>query len=414
MPFHSILDIVADAAGVLLILLTLPLVCELLLLTVAGWLPRQSRRMGKAAGKTKPRLMAVVPAHNEELLIGRCVRSLLKNPASGANVLVVAHNCTDATAGVARAAGARVIEVRDDGRGGKGSALRAGLAKAVALGSEALMVVDADSVVSPCFLETVQDALSRHDAVQVRYQLACHGDERRTRLSCLGFLGVNVIRPRGRERLALSAGIFGNGFGFRSELFARVPYTTTSLVEDLEYHLRLVRAGARVRFLEQATVTSEAAPQQENGSDRQQARWEGGRFLAMQMWAPGLVWDVLRGRWRSAEPLLDLLSLPLAFAVVLLLFALALPLVWSEIYALLGFGVLLAHVFSAAVEAEGLREAIKTMVSLPRYIGWKLSLVPRTLQAARRDAVWTPTARDQRLAFSGGEPVSEKQAVPVA
>ncbi|MGI8773073.1 MAG: glycosyltransferase family 2 protein, partial [Acidobacteriaceae bacterium] len=242
-----------------------------------------------------------------------------------------------------------------------------------------------------------------------------HQAERRARLSCLGFLGVNIIRPRGRERLALSAGIFGNGFGFRSELLARVPYTTTSMVEDLEYHLRLVRSGVRVRFVEQATVTSEVAPRQENGSDRQQARWEGGRFLAMRLWAPKLAWDVLRGRWRSAEPLLDLLSLPLAPAVVLLLLALAVPLAWSGIYALLAFAVLIAHVFSAAAEADGLREGIKIMVSVPRYIGWKLSLVPGTVRASRRNAVWAPTARDQRLAYSGrGEPVSEKHAVSVS
>jgi cellulose synthase/poly-beta-1,6-N-acetylglucosamine synthase-like glycosyltransferase len=401
MTLSPIFDIMVTGAGVALVLLTLPLVCELLLLTIAGWLPARQGWKGGAAGRAKPRTMAVVPAHNEALLIGRCVRSLLADQVQETGVLVVAHNCADRTAAVARAAGARVIEVHDDGRGGKGSALRAGLAEAVALGSEALMVVDADSVVSPHFLATAQDSLSRHDAVQVRYQLVCNRDEPQARLSSLGFLGFNTLRPRGRERLGLSAGIFGNGFGFRSEVLARVPYTTTSMVEDLEYHLRLARCGVRVRFVEEATVTSEVAPHQEDGSARQQARWEGGRFLAMRLWAPRLAGDVLHGQWRSAEPLLDLLGLPLALAILLLLLALAVPLTWSRIYALLAFSVLITHVLSAAAEAHGLRQGVRAMLSLPRYVAWKIALVPRTLKASGRDAVWTATARDRGLAYDG-------------
>jgi cellulose synthase/poly-beta-1,6-N-acetylglucosamine synthase-like glycosyltransferase len=412
MTLTPIFDIMATGAGVALVILTLPLVCELLLLTVAGWLPAKPGRQGGAAGRAKPRTMAVVPAHNEALLIGRCVRSLLEDQVRETGVLVVAHNCTDRTAAVARAAGAQVIEVHDDGRGGKGSALRAGLAEAVYLGSEALMVVDADSVVSPHFLATAQDSLSRHEAVQVRYQLACNRDEPQARLSSLGFVGFNILRPRGRERLGLSAGIFGNGFGFRSEVLARVPYTTTSMVEDLEYHLRLARSGVRVRFIEEATVTSEVAPHQEDGSTRQQARWEGGRFLAMRLWAPRLAWDLLHGQWHSAEPLLDLLALPLALAVLLLLLALALPLTWSRSYALLAFSVLIAHVLTAAAEADELRQGAKVMLSLPRYVAWKIALVPKTLRASGRDAVWTATARDRGLAYHGrNDGIAKERAV---
>lgn len=412
MTLHSTFELLAAVAGVVLLILTLPLVAELLLLTVAGWFPARQVCGKCTAGRAKPRTMAVVPAHNEALLIGRCVRSLLQDRAPETGVLVVAHNCTDATAAVAKAAGARVMEVRDDGRGGKGSALRAGLAEAADLGFEGLMVVDADAVVSPCFLAAAQDALSRHEAVQVRYQLTGHRGERQARLGCLGFLGMNILRPRGRERLGLSVGIFGNGFGLRREVLARVPYLTSSMVEDLEYHLRLVRSGVRVRFIEDATVTSEVAPQREDGSGRQQARWEGGRVLAMRRWAPRLGWDVLCGRWRSAEPLLDLLALPLALGLVLLLLALAMPLAWTRVYALLAFGVLAAHVLSAAAEADGPGTALQSILALPPYIGWKLSLVPGTLRASRPDAVWAPTARDHSLAYSSqGESVTKERAV---
>jgi cellulose synthase/poly-beta-1,6-N-acetylglucosamine synthase-like glycosyltransferase len=406
MTQRLIFDIMADSVGLALVLLTLPLVLELLLVTLAAWLPAKAEPAWRPAKQTRPRTMVVVPAHNESMLIGRCVHSLLQDrvPHSDVtdvdtDVLVVAHNCTDQTAALAEAAGAQVLMVNDDGLGGKGSALRAGLAEAVARGYHALVVVDADSTVSPGFMAVAQDALSRHQAFQVRYVLASGRAQTRARLGSLGFLGFNILRPRGRERLGLSAGIFGNGFGFRSEVLARVPYSTTSLVEDLEYHLRLVRAGVRVHFVEQATVTSEAPPSHGNASSHQQARWEGGRVLAIRLWALRLAGDLARGRWRSAEPLLDLLGLPLAMALVLLMITLAVPEHWVRLYACMALVVLATHVFSAAAEGLGWKETVKTVIAVPAYMAWKLSLVPRTLLASRPNAVWTPTARDQSLAY---------------
>ena len=168
MTLRLIFDIMADGAGIALVMLTLPLVLELLLLTLAAWLPGKTESAWRPAIQARPRTMVIVPAHNESLLIGRCVRSLLQDRVAYTDVLVVAHNCTDQTAALAEAAGAQVLTVNDDGRGGKGSALRAGLAEAVARGSQALVVVDADSTVSPGFMAVAQDALSRHQAFQAR------------------------------------------------------------------------------------------------------------------------------------------------------------------------------------------------------------------------------------------------------
>jgi hypothetical protein len=86
---------------------------------------------------------------------------------------------------------------------------------------------------------------------------------------------------------------------------------------------------------------------------------------------------------------------------LLLLLALAVPLTWSRIYALLAFSVLITHVLSAAAEAHGLRQGVRAMLSLPRYVAWKIALVPKTLKASGRDAVWTATARDRGLAYDG-------------
>src|ERR1700761_8503930 len=63
----------------------------------------------------RSRLVVLVPAHNEELLIARTVRSLLGQtyPRELFQLAVIADNCSDATAAIAATAGADVVMVRD-------------------------------------------------------------------------------------------------------------------------------------------------------------------------------------------------------------------------------------------------------------------------------------------------------------
>jgi cellulose synthase/poly-beta-1,6-N-acetylglucosamine synthase-like glycosyltransferase len=341
-------------------------------------------------------MTVVVPAHNEQLLLRRCIRSLLEDLPADSSVLVVAHNCTDSTAQVAMDAGAEILLLCDDGRLGKGAALRAGFDHAVAHGAEALAVIDADSVVSPGFSAAIAHALAEGaEAFQARYLMPGGEQGRRSGLTALGFLGMNVIRPRGRSRLGMSAGIFGNGFGFRSSVLERVPYRASSLVEDLEYHLRLVEAGIRVEFLNDATVSSEA-PENSTAAQTQRARWEGGRLHIARLWLPRLIRHAFTGRPMLLEPALDVASLPLASAVLLLLISLLLPVPWLRLYALACFAIILAHIAAAGAEGDGWWSAVRTLLSVPGYILWKLRILPHTLASSRSDAAWVRTGRATR------------------
>ena len=381
------------AAATALVVATAPLAVELLALTVGSWLPRHVRRPALRPARTLA-LTVVVPAHNEEALVARCVQSLRADLGAGGLVLVVAHNCSDGTAAAAAAAGAQVLAVADDGAEGKGAALRAGFARAVKQGATVLAVVDADSVVDPGFSRAIAAAIeSGADAFQARYVVRNAEAEARTRLTALGFLGFNVVRPRGRARMGFSAGIFGNGFGFRSSVLTKVPYAASSLVEDLEYHLRLVQAGFRVHFLESATVSSEM-PSTAAGASSQRARWEGGRLRMARLWLPRLLGSAMRrGDLRLLEPALDLASLPLATEVLLLTAALLLPVLWLRLYAVAGFAILLGHVLSAAAEGNAWGMTGRALLSVPGYILWKLWMLPRTLVSSRGDAAWVRTSR---------------------
>jgi glycosyltransferase involved in cell wall biosynthesis len=104
----------------------------------------------------RSRLAVVVPAHEEEALVGRCVRSLLRQryPAGLYRVLVVADNCTDGTAAEAERSGARVMVRKDENARGKGRALRWAMDRLLAESDppDAVVVVDADSVADPDLL----------------------------------------------------------------------------------------------------------------------------------------------------------------------------------------------------------------------------------------------------------------------
>jgi len=202
------LSTVFNIFGIALVLATLPLLAELLVLTAVSLLPSVPVRKGDAVSKEFP-ITVVVPAHNEEALVGRCIRSMASSSCPGVDLVVIAHNCCDATAAEAEAAGARALVLNDPDQKGKGCALNYGFASALAGLSRAVLVVDADSVVSPDLIAAVQQRfLTGAHAVQCRYEVHNSEESRRTKLMTLAFQGFNVIRPRGNsgQRLRSSSG----------------------------------------------------------------------------------------------------------------------------------------------------------------------------------------------------------------
>ncbi len=379
--------------GVALVALTLPGTVELVLLTLASLRPR---RPARAAGRPL-RLAVVVPAHDEEASVARAVESLRRSERVGPRfaVVVVADNCADRTAARAEAAGARVLVRRDPDRRGKGHALRFAFDRLLAEGWEALAVVDADTEVDRRFVPEIRATLSGAGAAQACYLVRNRGSLR-TRLLHVSLLAMNLVRPRGRAALGLSAGILGNGFALTAETLARVPYEATSIVEDLEYHLRLVRGGIRVRFAEGATVRGDM-PVRAAGFATQRARWEGGRLRMLREHVPGLLRDVLRGRLRQIEPLLDLLLLPLGFHVALLAAALAIPTTASRAYAACGLAAVAGHLVVALVLGRALPADVAALAAAPVYVAWKIARLPATLRASHPGARWQRTDRHRRV-----------------
>jgi len=386
-----------ELVGCAVALCTLPGSVELLLLTLAGVLP--ARRDKQAAKQSRDwRVAFVVPAHDEEATIADCVESLLHCDAGlkRAEVFVVADNCSDQTPRLAAEAGANVLVRNDSTRRGKGYALDFAFKSLSARGFDLFIIVDADSSVTP---NLVQDFVQAFDAganaIQCRYKVRNASVSMRTRWMNIALMAFNVLRPRGRDRLGLSVGILGNGFALSQETLVRIPYDAISVVEDLEYHIRLVRAGLRVRFVDTVTVYGEM-PTSGKGVSTQRARWEGGRLRMILESAPSLAGDVCRGRLRLCEPLLELLLLPLGFHVLLLLIAIGTPIPAVRYYAAGALAFVAVHMLSAIRIGGGGWSEVAALFSAPFYLIWKLRVIPQLIRNVGGGTAWVRTERQSR------------------
>jgi cellulose synthase/poly-beta-1,6-N-acetylglucosamine synthase-like glycosyltransferase len=395
-----------SAADTILALAGIPLLTALAylsLLTVASFRPRSAPR-----GGPRLRFDLVVPAHDEEQGIARTVASLLAidYPRDRVRVLVVADNCTDATAERAAAAGATVLVRNDPERRGKGYALEHAFAYCLAdPKTEAVAVVDADTIATPNLLDAFSARIGAGaQVVQANYAILDSQASWRARLMRIAFATFILLRSLGRERLGLSAGLRGNGMCFTRSALRDVPHDAFSNVEDIEYAIRLGMSGIRVHFASEAQVYS-AAPGFESAARTQRSRWEGGRRAMARLHGRALLVRAFRRRNPVLLDLaMDLLVPPLSVLASLSvggsIAAVALSaasgrLTASGIIWLGCLAMLFAHVFRGmALSGSGAR-GLLDLAYAPLYIAWKAAV--RLYGHAPVD-LWVRTARDKQVA----------------
>lgn len=349
------------------------------------------------------RFDVIVPAHDEEVGIAATVQSLLAldYPADLRRVLVVADNCKDATAARAKEAGALVLERQDDTRRGKGYALEHAFERSLSDGlADAVVVVDADTLVTPNLLRAFAARFATGAlAAQAEYGVANARASWRTRLMHIAFTLFHVVRSRARERLAVSTGLRGNGMAFSKSLLREVPHDAFSVVEDLEYGIRLGRAGHRVHYAGEAQVFGEMVAS-EKSSRSQRRRWEGGRGTIARQHAAGLLFDGLRRRSLLLLDLAaDLLVPPLTYVALATIVGLAAAGAWSAwghtvrwslwpwVAAAAGLGF---YVLRGAILARVGPRVVLDLMWAPVYMVWKVVL---GLRSPSREQEWVRTAR---------------------
>jgi cellulose synthase/poly-beta-1,6-N-acetylglucosamine synthase-like glycosyltransferase len=366
---------------------------HLALLAAASLLYREPRsRVGEEV-----RFLVLIPAHNEATVIGACLEAIAADARPRDLVLVVADRCTDGTASIARRFGASVLERGPDEQPGRAAARQAGLEHARALEWDAVVMLDADSVIAPGFFDACEQALGAGaDAVQARSE-SKRGRTLAAEASLAAFALQGITLPRGRDRLRLSVRLRGTGMAIRRPLALAHRFRAPAS-EDLVFTLDLILDGTRCRHVDAARLRSEGESSWSTFGG-QKVRYEAGRMAAARAYVPRLLARVIHRRdFASLEAAWFLATPPFALAVLSLLVALGLAAIaqaWS-IAAVFGAG-LLALALVILIGLIQARAGLRTWLALlaaPWYLGWKAVVQLRALASVlRRDDYYPPTAR---------------------
>jgi cellulose synthase/poly-beta-1,6-N-acetylglucosamine synthase-like glycosyltransferase len=378
--------------AVLLLIVTAPATIELLLLTVGAILSLFSKKQEPPAEPSK-KIAILIPAYNEEFGISRTIDSL-KMCRGVFDLIVIADNCTDKTAAIAQSCGTRVLTRSDPLHVGKNHALKFAFDNLLEENYAIFLVIDADTVCSPNLIEEIEREFRNGvDGIQVFYGVLNANDSLYLRLMKISYLGSNLLRPLGRQFWGFSSGILGNGAAFSRKTIQETPFSIDSVVEDLAYHIQLVRAGKSLKFTDKACVLAEM-PRLKEGITSQRLRWEGGRLRTAIKEIPSLLHLTCQGNWRLAEPLLDLLTLPLTYHILALLLLVLLPLPWAKAYAGFGLCVVAFHVLAAIQIGKGSVKDYLILLIAPFYVLWKVLIAGKIFRIAVKGTAWIRTQRN--------------------
>ncbi|MDQ8021977.1 MAG: glycosyltransferase family 2 protein, partial [Moraxellaceae bacterium] len=351
---------------------------------------------------TRPRVAVVMPAHNESTGLLQPVATVLAQLRRGDRLLVVADNCSDDTADVARAAGAEVVVRQDATLRGKGYALDFGVKHLAQDAPEVLVIVDADCELTPHALDRiVTDAAATGRPVQALYLMRTPpGRGGNGSIAEFAWLVKNLVRPLGFHRFGLPCQLMGSGMAFPWQAIQRTSLASGHIVEDLQMGIDLARAGTPPLFCPDALVTS-TFPSNEEGTRSQRTRWEHGHLGVIVGQVPKLLLEGLTKPGRgllslaldAGVPPLALLAMMIVglslVSVVVAAFGVALWPLWVAVLAtaLFGIAIVLAwHRFG--------REAISAG-GLLRVVGYTLGKIPLYFRfLSSRQVEWVRSKRD--------------------
>ncbi|MEO0349327.1 MAG: glycosyltransferase family 2 protein [Cyanobacteria bacterium P01_A01_bin.15] len=354
-------------------------------------------------GKTRRAIL--MPAHNEETVIEATLSTLTTQLHPTDRLVVVADNCTDATADIARRAGATVLERQNDRQRGKGYALDFGLRYLSNDAPDVLVMVDADCQVQPGAIDAIANlALTTQRPVQATYLLAASPEPSpKEMVSTFAFKVKNLVRPLGLRVLGQPCLLTGTGMAFPWASLKDVDLASGNIVEDMKLGLDLAIAGHPPIMCPDALVMGEQ-PQQSATAMTQRTRWEHGHLQTLLTCVPPLLWQGIRqGRLGLIALALDLCVPPLSLLVMLWLAGataltaatLLLGTPWLAAIVVYGAGLGLFIAIGLAWAGFARQDIpIGKLLSIPLYILWKIPLYFKFLSGP--EAKWIRTERDSQ------------------
>jgi cellulose synthase/poly-beta-1,6-N-acetylglucosamine synthase-like glycosyltransferase len=379
-------------------------VCFFLLVETLAFLWPQRHGLFIAIADLKAAV--VIPAHNEALGLQKTIEPLLTLPYQ---IVVVADNCDDATATVARSLGVTVLERQDAAKRGKGYAMDYGLSYLAQDQPDVVVFLDADcQVTADGVMQLVQWAILAQRPVQAKYLMINPAANAKQQLSAFAFKVKNQVRLQGLSRLGGAIVLAGSGMGFPWATLQGMSLASGAIVEDMKLGIDLAIAGKPAVFCPAVTVTSDL-PIHQGAAQSQRKRWEHGHLQSIQTYVPQLISAAIRQRrWDLWLLAWDLCIPPLSLLVMLWLVAwagaallqlsqfwvplAALPWGLNGFWILNGAGVCLLGAIGLAWLRVGRQDvSLGQLLKVPFYVIGKLPLYLQFLTNPQQ--AWNRTER---------------------
>ena len=309
----------------------------------------------KLEADSRPTIAVLMPAHNESLVIAQTIQSIMSQLSSQDQLLVVADNCEDDTATIAKNLGAAVIERTSLHARGKGYALDYGVQHLKAHPPQIVLIIDADCMVENDAINQLASACVAYQRpIQALYLMQSQPNPSlKARIAEFAWLVKNKVRPLGSKALGLPCQLMGTGMAFLWEDMMKVDLASGHIVEDMKLGVDFSRMNKAPVFLPQALVTSVFPPTAE-ATNTQRTRWEHGHLSVILTEAPSLFFEAIRTKNRQMLGLaLDLIVPPLVALTLCCVAILIVSFVFSIQLALLLSTVVLLALASAVLLAWG-------------------------------------------------------------
>lgn len=261
--------------------------------------------------KKPTRYAILIAARNEEAVLPHLLDSIHAQdyPKELITTYVIADNCTDNTAAVAEAKGARVYRRFNTCQVGKGYALNFLLNTIRDAGElerfDAFLIFDADNLLEPDYISRMNGLVSQGYESFCGYRNSKNfGTNWLSSGYALWYLHESAHLNQSRMMLGTSCAVNGTGFGFTRQLLERLGgWNFTTLTEDIEFGTWCATHGVRIGYCHDAVLYDEQ-PTSFRVSTRQRTRWIQGGLQVSLHCAANYLQGMLRGGrtgWASFE-----------------------------------------------------------------------------------------------------------------
>ena len=396
MAFLNIVNILLLLGGIVLIIPC----CLFFIECFAAFISRPSHL--NLTTIERPKTTVLIPAHNEAEQIEAVLEVLLKQITEQDRVIVIADNCHDHTAELAKATGVTVLEREHLTNRGKGYALDYAMHHIKDNPPEVLVILDGDCIIKPHTLEKITcKAIATGRPVQATYLMEQPEETSlKDSISMFAIKVKNLVRLLGLNRLGWHCLLTGSGMAFPWSLISQVSLAGSKTTDDMQLTVDLALAGFSPVFCENALVVGRLMKDQDAQSQR--SRWEHGHVEMILVEVPRLLKVFLKtGRFSHLGLALDIFIPPLSLLVMIWLISMLIT--WlavllggvsttPAILVSIAGGFLISGVLLAWARFGRSDLPLKYLIALPFYI---LSKIPIYLKfLIKPQSRWLKTERD--------------------